>query len=323
MKRNIPTRATVLALLIAALGLALAGARGLAGANRRENGQGKQDTAPATPRGTRLILTDGTFLIVRSYERKGERVRYYSLERAAWEEIPADLVNWDATAKADAERKNDEEALAKKVRVEEESRRMDLPMEVDASLPVGPGLFLPSGEGLFAVQGKTITLLEQVVAEEHTDKKAVLRQVFVPIPLPRKQNLEIPGAKAKVRLTGGQPEFYLREASQDADIPSRVRHSSRAGEAGPAVELIRVKVMGDKRRVDSVSTYFGGEKGSNRQSIEVQRWEVAPNVFKFTIGETLKPGEYVFAEFLPDGMNLFVWDFGIDASGKGSAEVRK
>ena len=37
-------------------------------------------------------------------------------------------------------------------------------------------------------------------------------------------------------------------------------------------------------------------------------------MFRFTLGEPLPPGEYALAEILPDGMNLFVWDFGVDAA---------
>jgi hypothetical protein len=49
----------------------------------------------------------------------------------------------------------------------------------------------------------------------------------------------------------------------------------------------------------------------------VQRWEVAPNVYRFTLSQSLPPGEYVLAEMLQDGLNLFVWDFGVDgAEGK-------
>ena len=55
------------------------------------------------PRGKKLCLTDGTFQIVRSYEKQGDSVRYYSVERSAWEEIPATMVDWKATAQAEAD----------------------------------------------------------------------------------------------------------------------------------------------------------------------------------------------------------------------------
>jgi hypothetical protein len=259
------------------------------------------------------MLKDGTFQIVRSYERKGDRVRYYSIERSAWEELPSSLVDWDATAKNEAERGREAEALAKKVHTEEEANKMEVAMDIDASMPVAPGVFLPPGEGLYVVEGRAVTQLEQVGTELHKDKKQFLKQVLVPIPIvASKQNLEIPGAKAKVRVTTAQPEFYLREAPPDPDRTSPIRKSTRPGEGGPEVELVRAVVKGNKRRVESISSFFGAELSTSRKTISIERWDLAPNVFRFTLGQPLEPGEYVFAEILPEGMNLYVWDFGVD-----------
>ncbi len=58
----------------------------------------------ALPKGKKLVLNDGTFQIAREYTVDGDRVRYWSVERSQWEEIPASLVNWDATHKAEETR---------------------------------------------------------------------------------------------------------------------------------------------------------------------------------------------------------------------------
>ncbi len=44
----------------------------------------------------------------------------------------------------------------------------------------------------------------------------------------------------------------------------------------------------------------------------MQRWDVAKDLYRFTLSQELPAGEYAFAEILPDGVNLYVWDFGVD-----------
>jgi hypothetical protein len=78
------------------------------------------------------------------------------------------------------------------------------------------------------------------------------------------------------------------------------------------VELVRAKVSGGKRQLETIRSLFGQELSTERNSISIQRWAVAPTVYRFTLSEPLPPGEYALAEILPDGMNLFVWDFGVD-----------
>src|ERR1700683_934918 len=60
--------------------------------------------APATmrglPRGKKLMLKDGSFQLVREYQVEGDRVRYYSVDRDGWEEVPAALVDLDKTKAA-------------------------------------------------------------------------------------------------------------------------------------------------------------------------------------------------------------------------------
>ena len=279
-----------------------------------------QENKYVLPRGKKLILKDGTYQLVRSYERNGERVRYYSAERGAWEEIPAAMIDWEATAKAEAAEGNDEEALAKKVRSQEQAQRIETIMDIDASLQVAPGVFLPPGEGMFVIDGKSVTQLEQAGSQLKTDKKQFLKQVLTPIPIvASKRNVEIPGSRAKARVSSDQVEFYLREAPPDPDRTTPIVRSSRPGESGPEVELVRATVKGNKRQLESIKSLFGEQVEEKRNTIALQRWEIAPTVYRFTLSEPLPAGEYALAEILPDGMNLFVWDFGKDTAAETNA----
>jgi hypothetical protein len=277
--------------------------------------KGKPALPGGAPNGKKLILKDGDFQLVREYTRNGERVRYYSLERADWEEIPASMIDWVATQKAEAATSAREKAELEKLKKQEEATRTDMALDVDASLQTASGMFLPSGEGMFAVEGKKSTLLEQAGVQAKRDKKQILKQIASPIPIvPSKTNIELPGGRAKARLDPSHLEFYLREAPPDPDQPSTIQKSSRPGESGPEVELVRATVKGNKRVLEEIRSLFGEKVDEARNTVLLQRWEVAPTVFRFTLGEALTPGEYALAEILPDGINLYVWDFGVDGS---------
>jgi len=323
---------TVLACFVASAAAATSAACAITADQSPSAGQStastKKAAADASPqsagterigRGKKLVLKDGSFQLVREYEMKGERVRYFSTEREDWEELPAALVDWEATKKAENAEEKTDEALLKKVENQEAATHAQTPVDVDASLPVAPGVFLPDGEGMFAVEGKAVKRIAQVGSDVKTDKKTVLKQVLTPIPIiASKRNVEIPGTRAAVRLTTGTPEFYLRAPVPDADDPSTIERSSRVGDTAPEVVLVRVKVKGNKRILESIRSYYGQEVGQERQEIGVQRWDVAADVYRFTLSEQLVPGEYALAEILPGGMNLFVWDFAIDAPGRSA-----
>jgi len=254
--------------------------------------------------------------LVRSYQRTGDRVRYLSAERGDWEELPATLVDWDATTKAAAADASAANSLVKNIHQEQAESQAEVPVDVDASLRVGTGVFLPPGEGMFAVQGKTVNKLEEVGSQRKVDKKRAIEQAISPIPiLPSKQNVVIPGAHATLRITlSKEPlEFFLREAAQDPDHPTHVEHNSNGTDSGPEVELVRATVKGGKREIESIRSMFGERIGADVNIIAIQSWDVAPMVYRFTLSEALPAGEYALAEVLPDGLNVFVWDFGVDA----------
>jgi hypothetical protein len=288
------------------------------------NSKKSSASAGASERGKKLVLKDGSFQLAREYQRNGERVRYFSAERGDWEELPAAMIDWDATAKAESAAAKEEEALLKTAHHREEEQRTEMPTDVDASLPVAPGIYLPPGEGMFVVEGKSVTPLDQVGANINADKKQVLKKILSPIPIiPDKRNIQIPGAKAVRRINFDRPEFYLREMAFDPAEPSAVQRSSRPGESGPEIELVRLKVKGGKRELESIQTLFGENISENRNSVMIQRWDIAKDVYRFTLGQDLDPGEYAFAEILPGGVNLYVWDFGVDQKSTVASQKKK
>jgi hypothetical protein len=253
---------------------------------------------PALPRGKKLVLKNGSFQLVREYRVEGDRVRYYSLDSSQWEQMPAALVDWDATKKVGAEEAQRDAAAVASVHKQEEERRAE-PLDIDASLEVAPGIFLPPGERLFVFDGKAVLPLTQAETSSKLAKKRVLEQVLVPIPvIPTRHAVSIPGARAKFRLRNARPEFYMRTADARQ----------------PAMELIRAKLRGEDRQIENLDQLFG-EQRATRNTLPMQRWEIARGVYRFTLGQALEPGEYALAEIVQsEGMSLYVWDFGVDGS---------
>src|ERR1700722_6106947 len=284
--------------------------------------QSAQDGAAGgrSTRGKKLVLKDGTFQLVRDYERNGDRVRYFSLERGSWEEIPAAMVDWDATAKAEKSAAAADDALAAKIHKQEEAQKIETTLDVDSSLQVGGGAFLPPGEGMFAVEGKSVIPIPQVGSAVRTDRKNQLKRMISPIPIiPAKTNIELDGKRATLRINSSNPEFYLRELTTEDEQESGLERTSRQRTTGPEVELLRATIKGNRRGIESVRSLAGQEVARENKTISIQEWEVAKRVYRFTLSEPLPPGEYALAELLPGGLNLFVWDFGVDERG----EVKK
>src|SRR5580658_4567287 len=65
----------------------------------------------ASAENIKLYMKDGSDQLVREYHVEGDRIRFYSLDRDDWEEVPASLVDLDTTkaqikARADAIRED-------------------------------------------------------------------------------------------------------------------------------------------------------------------------------------------------------------------------
>jgi hypothetical protein len=259
--------------------------------------------AAPLPRGKKLMLKDGTFQLVREYHVEGDRVRYYSIEQSQWDEMPESLVDWNATNSVEGEEaKRDAEVVAK-VHARESGRTAQA-LDIDASLEVAPGIFLPPGEGLFAFDGKGITKIAQAPADIKFSKKQKLKQVLIPVPIiPTRHTVSLIGPRAKLRLKSGITEFYMRTADGRE----------------PELELLRAKVKGDERYLENLDELFKEQGTTGQTTVLMQRWLIAPGVYRFTLDQHLDLGEYALAEIVKGGgTNLYFWDFGLDATPPGT-----
>ena len=258
--------------------------------------QAQETIAVPLPKGKKLILNDGSYQLVREYSVQGDRVRYWSVERSQWEEIPAAMLNWDATKKAEAEQARQEAELQAKIHATELAERTK-DIDVDRSLEIKPGLFLPDDVGFYALDGRTILSMKQSEAFSKTDKLRELERGISGVPfISQRQLIEIPGKRAALRVTTPEPEFFMRPAD------------SRE----PRIMLLHAKLEGNRRLVETINTNAAGEESSKGQEIELMTWTPATGVFRYTVGEHLNPGEYAFVEITEEGVSLFVWDFGVD-----------
>jgi hypothetical protein len=252
------------------------------------------------PKGKKLILTDGTFQLAREYAVEGDRVRYWSVERSQWEEIPTSLVDWDATHKEEAEQAARDSELKAKIRSSDLALRTK-DIDVDRSLEIKPGLFLPDAVGFYALdRNKLIREMKQSEAVVKTSTGREVEKIISGVSLiPGKKTMEIPGEHAAMRLATAEPEFFMRPAD------------SRE----PRFRLLRAQIKGGHRLIDSISVRFTGEEKHNATDIEIQTWTPASGVFRYTVDQRLEPGEYAFVEMTDEGINGYVWDFGIDLPG--------
>jgi hypothetical protein len=254
--------------------------------------------AAPLPRGKKLILTDGSFQIVREYERQGDRVRYYSLERSSWEEIPAEMVDWAATEKAGAET-----AAAQKETIDRlhAAAAMEVSNTIDtgSSLMVGSGVFLPDSAGFYVLDGQTVLGLLQVEATSRVDKGRAILKGLSGIPfISSKRIIEVPGKRAKVRIQSNEPEFFIRTTDGRT----------------PQLALVRADVDGDKRRVTTAVIDMVGQTKYEQKEVPVLASEAARGVQRLVMAQKLEPGEYALLETTPEGLSSYVWEFGVDAA---------
>jgi hypothetical protein len=253
----------------------------------------------------RLILKDGSYQSVNKYEVKGDRVRYYSAERAEWEEMPQSLVDWKATEAYEKDAASDKNTELEKVLKEDKE---DAEKEASANPEVAPGVRLPDGGGVFLLEKfkgqPQLCELVQTNGEinKHTGKN-ILRATINPI-ASSKQSIELKGLHARVQSHTGYPEIYL-------DIDSDTQ--TQKLELADHFRIVRMTVKKDTRLLGNLKVSMIGNVSQEGSYVKVEAEKMTGDWIKLKPATPLAPGEYAVVEMLtPKEMNLYVWDFGVD-----------
>jgi hypothetical protein len=284
----------------------------------------------------RLILKDGTYQLVRKYEIVGDRVRYISLERGGdWEELPVDLVDWEATRKWERDHaapSADEAASpamkeAADIDKEEASERE---AEKSRRPELVKGLELPDEDGVFVLdtfQG-TPELVELLPTELNANAKTKHGLSTLNPLAGQKATLELDGAHAKVHLHVNDPAIYLSLATND-EVEQVVSHAmtvntggakevaSRKHGAHSATSGFAIVRVDERRAVRIVGAIHMSATGTVTQDEDViaAKVEVLPGKhwLKIAPQKPLMIGEYALVEIISaSDINQSVWDFRVD-----------
>jgi hypothetical protein len=278
----------------------------------------------------RLILKDGSYQAVTKWEIKGDRVRYYSSEREDWEELPNALVDWPATEKYEKDRAAGASA-PEAVQLDKEIEH-DRDLE-EAKLPeVAPGLRLPESSGVYLLdtfQGQPqIVEVQQAEGDINRNTKGnIFRGAINPI-AGLKQTIELDGTHAAVQAHVEVPAFYLKPDDQgNPDPPAQPQQPQQPQQAIVPFDrfrIVRTEIKNGKRIVGDVKRQVTGKISQEQHLVKTTITNVAGGWLKLTPIESLAPGEYAIVEMMgKEGMNLYVWDFGINPKAPANANPWK
>lgn len=233
----------------------------------------------------RLYLKDGGHQVVREYQVQDDRVRYYSIERSEWEEIPLELVDLKRTEAEVATRSEaaaaDKKAAAEEDAVEREARRVIRR--------------IPEDSGVYWMEGAEIKTVPQSTLKMSSSKKRSILQVMVPVPIVAgKTTVEIDGEKSAFVVKGDRPEFYIRLAAEERFGMLRLK-------PGKGVRFVQ------QWNVIPVTKEIMEE----HDAVEVFRQQLGDGLYKVWPTKPLEPGEYAVIEYTEGKGNIQAWDFAL------------
>jgi len=236
----------------------------------------------------KLYLTDGTYQLVREYRVQTDRVRYYSVERSDWEEIPLDMVDLKRTESEVAERKD---ALAKEEKIVAEEGAAEKEVKKEASR-------IPQAPGAYWLDGKDTKVMKQGEVAVHSNKGRTILQTLSPIPaVTGKATLEMTGAHSTTIFADPEPEFYVQLAATEG------------------FGIARLTTKGEIRIVENL-TYNPVDKSmvqEDRTLLDILHRQLGDGLYKIWPKDPLPPGEYAVVLYTDGQVDIQSFDFAVKA----------
>jgi len=301
--------------------------------------------------GKRLILKDGSYQIVTKWEVKGDRVRYFSAERDQWEEIPYNLIDWDATNQWNKEHQPGAQAPGSPAPTDrpgatatpatpEEEQKEAAAIDAEAAAEraeqkartplIAPGLHLPDQDGIFILDNfqsiPELVHLDQSTGNVNRDASHNVLRAAISSFSGAKEPVRINGQAARVRVHVDDPALYvsLDVGNNEQVAPesalmvnthgaSSVQNKDEYSSPDSRYAIVRVDVQPGERVIGALRITRAGN-ATQSEDIVPTKAEILPGKhwMKLTPKESLPIGEYALMEILAPGViNLDVWDFGV------------
>ncbi len=231
----------------------------------------------------KLYLTDGTFHLVREYSVQSDRVRFYSTERSAWEEMPLDLVDLNKT-------KADTEAIEAGQSGQKLADRAEAEAERAARREIAQ---IPASPGVYWIRAGELVPVKQADVKMVTNKRRSILKAISPIPIVAgKATVEVDGTTSANAITGDRPEFYMRLSKPE-----------RFG-------MVRMAPGKGARIVETWNIIpVSKEIIQDQDVIEIFRYQVGEDLYKIWPQKPIEPGEYALIQFTEGKANTQAWDF--------------
>jgi hypothetical protein len=239
----------------------------------------------------RLYLKDGEYQLVREYEVRDDRVRFFSTERGAWEEIPVEMVDLERTR---AEHERRKRATEKETRiVSEEDREHRAMLEEIAKIPQNPGVYYLEGDKTVRIKNAESTF--------RTNRGRTVLGALSPIPVvPGKGTVELQGKKSENVIRDPEQAFYIQLSAEE-----------RFG-------IFRLTTKGGVRIVQNVTIIpVTKEMIEEGDEVEIFRQQLTDDgLYKIWPMQPLQPGEYAVVQYTAGSLNIQVWDFTFEPARK-------